>query len=208
MFRPQPERGKFLHQPKRYGTSVLGQPLEYFPSENETKLLIIAGMHGEEADTGIMLSRALRTLDHQSPCAAVIIGANPDGLTRGTRANANGVDLNRNFPSVDWKPEPTTHRWTLEDESDVELSPGESPASEPETQALIELIDELQPDQLIALHSPLAYSRSADSIGIQVVSVPLARRAGECGTTIASVFVLGGGSWSGASLHPGHYKAS
>ena len=64
--------------------------------------------------------------------------------------------MNRNFPSADWQSKPTTHRWTLEDESDVELSPGDAPASEPETQALIALIEDLRPEQVVALHGPLA----------------------------------------------------
>jgi len=36
------------------------------------------------------------------------------------------------------------------------LSPGPHPGSEPETQALIRLIDELKPETVIALHAPLA----------------------------------------------------
>jgi protein MpaA len=38
----------------------------------------------------------------------------------------------------------------------VLLSPGASPGSEPETQALIGLVHELKPEAVIALHAPLA----------------------------------------------------
>jgi protein MpaA len=66
------------------------------------------------------------------------------------------VDLNRNFPTRDWRPEPVPHRLTLDAPRDVALSPGTGPASEPETRALIRLIDDLQPQAVVALHAPLA----------------------------------------------------
>jgi protein MpaA len=44
----------------------------------------------------------------------------------------------------------------LEDPRDVALSPGDAPGSEPETRALLELIRELEPEQVVALHAPLA----------------------------------------------------
>jgi protein MpaA len=119
-------------------------------------LLVFAAIHGEEPETTYALSRALRQLPEPSTHAAVVLAANPDGLVRGTRGNARGVDLNRNFPARDWQPNPLTHRSTIEDRSDILLSPGEHPGSEPETQALLQLIADLQPEVVIALHAPLA----------------------------------------------------
>jgi len=86
----------------------------------------------------------------------VVVAANPDGLARGTRGNALGVDLNRNFPTRDWRPDPVKHRSTLDAPREVALSPGSAPGSEPETRALVALIRELQPEAVIALHAPLA----------------------------------------------------
>jgi protein MpaA len=117
---------------------------------------MFAAIHGEEPETTFALSRALRHLSEPSPHCAVVLAANPDGLVRGTRGNARGVELNRNFPVCDWQPEPVPHRSTMEDPRDVLLSPGPHPGSEPETKALIGLIDELKPATVIALHSPLA----------------------------------------------------
>jgi protein MpaA len=117
---------------------------------------MFAGIHGEEAETTFALSRALRRLAEPSAHCAVVLAANPDGLIRGTRGNARGVELNRNFPTSDWQPKPVAHRSTLDEPRDVLLSPGESPGSEPETQALVRLIGELDPDAVIALHAPLA----------------------------------------------------
>jgi len=154
--RPSPDIGTFLWSPGSYGTSVLGRPLEVWLPEGACKLLIHAGIHGEEGETTIALSRALRLLAEPSPHCAVVVAANPDGLVRGTRGNAHGVDLNRNFPTRDWGPDPVKHRATLDAPREVALSPGSAPASEPETLALMALIEELQPDAVIALHAPLA----------------------------------------------------
>lgn len=155
-FRSRPEWGTIPWKPGTYGQSVRGIPLEVWRPRERCRRLIFAGIHGEEPETTYALSRALRQLAEPPEHAAVVLAANPDGLTRGTRGNARGVDLNRNFPSNDWQPRPVTHRSTLEDPSDVLLSPGEHAGSEPETQALLALIADLQPEAVIALHAPLA----------------------------------------------------
>jgi protein MpaA len=150
------EWGTLSLEPDTYGRSRLGLPLEVWRPQGECRLLLFAGLHGEEPETTLALSRALRHLSEPSSQCAVVLAANPDGLVRGTRGNAQGVDLNRNFPASDWQPDPVTHRSTLDDPSDVVLSPGEHPGSEPETVALMSLIDELKPNAAIALHAPLA----------------------------------------------------
>ncbi len=143
-------------EPDTYGDSRGGLPLHVWRPQADCELLLFAGIHGEEPETTVALSRALRHLSDPSPHCAVVLAANPDGLLRGTRGNADGVDLNRNFPASNWQAGPVTHRSTLEARSDVLLSPGAHPGSEPEAQALIRLIDELQPATVIALHAPLA----------------------------------------------------
>ena len=135
---------------------MLGLPLEVWRPTDRCELLIFAAIHGEEPETTWALSRALRQLAERPAHAAVVLAANPDGLIRGTRANANGVDLNRNFPTASWRDGTVTSRATIEDVSDVVLSTGTAPGSEPETQALLALIAELRPDAVIALHAPLA----------------------------------------------------
>lgn len=148
--------GTLALTPDTYGRSVLGLPLEVWRPAGACKLLIHAGIHGEEGETTVALSRALRNLTEPSPHCAVVLAANPDGLVRGTRGNANGVDLNRNFPTEDWSPDAVFHRSTLDAPREVALSSGSAPGSEPETQALVRLIRELKPTTVVALHAPLA----------------------------------------------------
>jgi protein MpaA len=142
--RPRPQWGTIPWTPSTYGRSHLGLPLEVWRPSNRCARLIFAAIHGEEPETTYAMSRALRQLAEPSEHCAVVLAANPDGLIRGTRGNARGVDLNRNFPSRDWQPKPVTHRSTIEDKSDILLGTGESPGSEPEVQALL------------SLHAPLA----------------------------------------------------
>jgi protein MpaA len=153
--RPRQQQGTILWDPATYGRSHLGLPLEVWRPTGRCTLLMFAAIHGEESETTGALSRALRHLSTPSPHCAVVLAANPDGLIRGTRGNARGVELNRNFPTSDWQPDPVAHRATLEEPRDVLLSPGARPGSEPETRALIELITDLAPQIVIALHAPL-----------------------------------------------------
>jgi murein peptide amidase A len=153
--RPRQDRGTIPWEPDLYGRSHLGVPLELWRPAGACEILLFAGIHGEEGETTTALSKALRHLAEPSPHCAVVLAANPDGLMRGTRGNARGVELNRNFPTGNWRPDPVMHRATLDAERDVALSPGEEPGSEPETQALIALIEELEPEAVVALHAPL-----------------------------------------------------
>jgi murein peptide amidase A len=154
--RPRPDWGTIPWEPDAYGRSHLGLPLEVWKPRGECRMLVFAAIHGEEPETTYALSRALRQLNAPPEHCALVLTANPDGVVRGTRGNARGVDLNRNFPTSDWQPKPVTHRSTIEDTSDILLSPGEVPGSEGETRALLRLISELKPRAVVALHAPLA----------------------------------------------------
>jgi protein MpaA len=176
--RPRPEWGTIPRQPEIYGRSVLGVPLEVWRPAGKCTLLLFAAIHGEEPETTFALSRALRQLAEPSPHCAVVLAANPDGLIRGTRGNARGVELNRNFPTADWQAHAVAHRSTLDDPQDILLSPGRAPGSEPETQALMGLVRDLAPTTVIALHAPLACINEASetSLGrwlVQQTGLPL-----------------------------------
>jgi len=154
-FRKGSEQGIFPFAFQEFGRSVEGVPLRYLPAKKETRLLIFAAIHGEEPETTFLLSRALRKLLEAPDYVACVLTANPDGMLRGTRCKANGVDLNRNFPTLNWKPEKTLSKLVLEAPRETELSMGTLPASEPETRALIALIQKLSVKTIVSLHAPL-----------------------------------------------------
>jgi len=156
--RPRHQRGHLPAGCKQYGSSVLGAPLLYFPATaiSSHAGLIIAGTHGDENAAIVTLSCALRTLEPGARRHHVVLAVNPDGCQLGLRANANGVDLNRNFASTNWQEGETVYRWNSQaDERDVIISTGQTPASEPETQALCQLINTLQPAWIVSFHDPL-----------------------------------------------------
>jgi protein MpaA len=153
--RPRRQRGVPPSEPAIYGRSSQDRPLEVWLPTGTVSVLVFAGIHGEEPETTVALSSALRSLPEDDLRCAVVLAANPDGLARGTRGNARGVDLNRNFPSADWSADASGHRFTRSDPQDVLLSPGPQPASEPETAALMSLAAQLGPRVIISLHSPL-----------------------------------------------------
>jgi protein MpaA len=153
--RPRPHRGSLSFEPVSYGRSVQRRPLEAWLPGGAPEMLVLAGIHGEEPETTVLLSSALRSIVPSALRCAVVLAANPDGLARGTRGNAAGVELNRNFPSADWSAELAAHHFTRGEPQDVTLSPGSSPASEPETLGLMALVRELGPRACVAVHSPL-----------------------------------------------------
>lgn len=159
ILRPRSQRAQFQLKPICYGSSVLGAPLLYFPAQIQTKEsgLIIAGTHGDETASIVSLSCALRSIDSSQLRHHVILSINPDGNQLGTRANANQVDLNRNFVSNNWQAGGTVYRWsTQEPERDVDIGTGELGNSEPETAALCQLIENLNPAWVTSFHEPLA----------------------------------------------------
>lgn len=141
---------------KEYGKSVLGAPLLYLPASEQCRLLVFAGLHGEEAEGVFLLSRALRLLANAPRYTSVILCTNPDGVQLGTRGNARGVDLNRNWNTSNWSAASVYCRLVLEAERITELSPGVQAESEPETQALRQLVEQSGTQNILSLHAPLA----------------------------------------------------
>ena len=151
------DRGVIRHAISQYGISLEGLPLHvYLPDDAGAELVILASIHGDESETTVVVSEALRCLPRGELKAAVILCGNPDGMLRGTRGNARGVDLKRNFPTSNWKPDQVFYKTRENDARDIALSPGGQPASEPETVALLGLLGRLKPRAVVSLHAALA----------------------------------------------------
>lgn len=126
------------------GHSVKGRPIRTWRlgEPGRRRIVLVSTMHGDEPHTRAILEtlrdgRAIRGVD-----LWVVPTYNPDGLARGTRRNARGVDLNRNFP----------HRWK---ELDGRYESGRRPASEPETRAVMAFLEEIDPVRVASFHQPL-----------------------------------------------------
>ena len=80
---------------------------------------------------------------------------NPDGALRQPprRVNANGVDLNRNFPTPGWERDAAAY-WEKRTRRDPRRWPGPRPLSEPESRFLHQQIDSFKPNLIVAIHAP------------------------------------------------------
>ncbi len=121
--------------------------------------MIVAGIHGGYEWNTVALADELINHLQKHPemippgvSLYILRVINPDGLHRGVgyegRLNTNGVDLNRNYPSnwqVEW---PNSGCW-----NHLPVSSGETPASEPETQAVMAFVREHPMTALISYHS-------------------------------------------------------
>jgi protein MpaA len=146
----------------------------HLPETGRAEILILASIHGDETETTVVVSEALRCLPRGDLQAAVILCGNPDGMLRGTRGNGRGVDLNRNFPTSNWSPDPVHYKSRANDPRDIALSPGAQPSSEPETRALLSLLERLKPRAVVSLHSALA---CVDDSGASHLGRQLAERS-------------------------------
>ena len=170
------------------GFSVEGRPIDYRVwGDGDQRVLIIASIHGDEPAGTPLVKRLEREMGHDPDLLAgrtvvIVPVANPDGYRAGRRRNANGVDLNRNFPAENFR-----HG----------RGRGTGPLSEPESRALHDVITRWRPDRIVSIHQPLACidwdgpgRELARTMG-EVSDLPVRRIGGRPGSL---------GSWVGATL--------
>ena len=125
------------------------------------KILLIGGIHGDEKTASAIVFKWLDQLQLPGNHAGnefhwkIAPVVNPDGLLapHSTRVNANGVDLNRNFPTPDWLAEAPQY-WRKKTNSDPRRFPGKAPLSEPESRWIYNQMEQFQPDVIISVHAP------------------------------------------------------
>jgi murein peptide amidase A len=129
------------------GRSVRGRPIVAYergdPSAPVT--LVVGVIHGTEPAGLAVVSRLMHARLPAGVHLWLVPTVNPDGLAAGTRQNAHGVDLNRNW-STAWRS--NGRPW------DGSYS-GPRPMSEPENRAMGSFILRVKPALTIWYHQPL-----------------------------------------------------
>ncbi len=144
----KPEAGKVVFSRQEViGYSSGSRPINAMVAgDGGDVVMVIAGIHGNEP-AGVPLAKGVfRYVEKRSKLMTgrtlvVVPVANPDGYKANRRYSNNGVDINRNFPAAN-----------REDNS----KNGWQALSEPESQALFELINKYKPDRIVSIHQPLA----------------------------------------------------
>jgi murein peptide amidase A len=158
------------------GRSERGRPIvawEVGDPASPRKALVVGCIHGNEP-AGIAIANALARVPAPAKADVWIVpDLNPDGVAAGTRQNADGVDLNRNFP---WRWRPLGLRGTT-------FYAGSNALSERESRIAYRLIRRLRPSVSIWFHQHLAVvDESGGAVAVerrfaQVAGLPMLRLA-------------------------------
>ena len=181
---PRPASPTVVVERELVGRSVEGRSIEAVRlGEGPVTVLVIASIHGDES-AGTWLVRTLVERLEDRPTwlrgrrLVTVDVVNPDGVAAGTRHNARDVDLNRDFPAANQR------------------RPGDPP-TEPESRALLELIERVRPDRIITFH------QAADRLDYDGPAQGLAEAmAAVCPLEVARMGARPGslGSWAGVDL--------
>jgi murein peptide amidase A len=127
-----------------FGASHTGRPLRLTRlGLGARRVLWIGGIHGDEREGRVATAQLPRALRREAGALervtlTIVDDVNPDGTAQGTRGNARGVDLNRNYPAANFRPS----RFF-----------GAMPLDQPEAKALHDLIRDERPHLVIVAHA-------------------------------------------------------
>jgi protein MpaA len=164
---------------ERIGESREGRPIGLVRAGDPAgtrSVLVVGCVHGDECAGRAVAERLASTTAGGAPGVRVLVvrNLNPDGFARGSRGNARGVDLNRNA-LVGWR--------RIGGRGSRHFS-GLRPFSEPESQAVRELLLRERPRIVVWYHQPLrgvdvpelgddlAARRYAKRVGLPVRPLP------------------------------------
>lgn len=158
------------HSISTIGYSVQGRPILAYSFGQGEPMLFIGAMHGNERSSGFLMDRFIDDLEANvtdipvGRRVVVVPRVNPDAFIAFTRRNANNVDLNRNFPTNDWKSDVTMPGGLL-----IKGGGGEEPLSEPESKAIADFTIALRPKLALTYHA-VANNVIANESGISAVA--------------------------------------
>lgn len=136
-----------------YRKSQGNRPLIFtaFGKDSGKAVLFLGGVHGDESPAVYILFRLAQFLEKNPELyldKKIIVAPliNPDGFFSRPqkRTNSRGVDINRNFPTKDWKQSKKDRYYS-----------GPHENSESETKFQIALINRFKPTYIMSIHSPL-----------------------------------------------------
>lgn len=155
------------------GTSAEGRSITAYKfGSGPSVVLYVGATHGNERSSKYILDSWVQHLEGVAPnipahrSVIVIPNLNPDGFARGSRLNARGVDLNRNFPANNWKSDVTLPGGQMQHGGG-----GSTPLSEPESSALASYTQSVRPRLVLTYHSKASIvtaNESGDSMALAI----------------------------------------
>lgn len=200
--------------------SNLGTPLVWASFGEEKDIdsginttVIMCGVHGDEITPIKFCWDLMRELknNHDYKNKQIIVAplVAPDSFfkPRPTRTNGRGVDVNRNFPTKDWKSH-AHKKWKENARGDKRKYPGHHAASEQETIFQMNLIIRYNPNKVISVHSPLtildydgpSLTANKGQSALQLLE-EMSRRSSGYKISNYPIFPGSLGNWSGKEKH-------